>query len=236
MARFPVMGDRAILLCMKTFDTRFKEVMKDYEQAYDLSTLNNANDKANLETLIRNAVLIEILQQQVNELAQKNATANIAEIKKLSDAAKDLIDRNMQLEKQLGIDRKSRKKDNESTTGEYLLLLKEAAKQFVDRRLIKVYCPDCQVMVGRISPVHEHTAFSAAFQCSQCKKMVSATRQEKDVFFDLHKDDKEWRRKYPVEIKHPKKKKRSQSKVDDEPEAEAELIIEDDFENDTQDA
>lgn len=200
---------------MKTFDIRFKELWQEYENAYDLSTLNSANDKANLETIIRNAVLVEVLQQQINELAQEDATGNITEIKKLSDAARDLVDRNMSLEKQLGIDRKSRKKDNESTTGEYLLLIKTTAKEFVEKRLIKVYCQECKIMVGRVSPVHEHTAFSTIFQCSQCGNMVSVTREQKDVFFDLHKDDREWRRKYAVEIKQPKRQKRGKAKTDD---------------------
>lgn len=207
------------------FKERCRQLWSLYEQSYDLTTLNDANDRSNLEMIIRNAALIELLQEKITEMAEEDAAGNITEIKKISDGVRDLTDRNIQLERQLGIDRKSRKKDNETTTGEYILMLKSAAREFLEKRLIKVYCPDCKVLVGRISPAHEHTAFNAYFQCSQCRRLVISAREERDVFFDLAKDDKEWRRKYPVEIKRPKKLK-SQN-VDDEPIAEAELIIED---------
>ena len=214
------------------FKQQYDALMKEYADAYDLSTLNSANDKTNLEMLVRNSVIAKQLQSDITELAN-NAGENIAEIKKLSDAVKDLMDRNMQLERQLGIDRKSRKKDSESTTGEYILMLKDAAHAFLEKRLVKVYCPECNIMVGRIAPVHEHTSFSAFFQCSQCQKAVIITRESKDVFFDLAHDDQEWRRKYPVEIKQPKQKKAIARKAsfDDDPDAvEAELIIEDEDE------
>lgn len=208
------------------FQARFNQMWSSYEQAYDLSTLNDANDRSNLEMIIRNAVLIELLQLRITEMAEDDAINNISEIKKLSDSVRDLREGNIQLERQLGIDRKSRKKDNETTTGEYILMLKAAANEFLEKRLIKVYCPDCKVLVGRVSPVHTHTAFNGYFQCSQCQRPVIYGREERDVYFDLAKDDKEWRRKYPVQIKHPKRQKAGSAA--DEPAIEAELIIEDD--------
>ena len=70
---------------------------------------------------------------------------------------------------------------------------------YLDRISIFVYCPDCQVMVSRFIPVHEHTEFRTEWQCSQCKKFVVVNRKERDVFFDLREDSK-WRKKYPIEI------------------------------------
>ena len=208
------------------FKQKYNELWSQYEQAFDLSTLNDANDKSNLEMIIRNAALIELLQEKITEMAEDDAAGNITEIKKISDSVRDLTDRNIQLERQLGIDRKSRKKDSEATTGEYILLLKSAAQEFLEKRLMKVYCPDCKVMVARISPVHDHTSFNANFQCSQCMRLVTVAREDRDVFFDLVKDDREWRRKYPVEIKKSKRQKTQM--VDDEPLAGAELVLEDD--------
>ena len=205
-----------LLTRIMDFKERYKQLWGQYEQAYDLTTLNDANDRSNLEMIIRNASLIELLQEKITEMAEEDAAGNITEIKKISDSVRDLTDRNIQLERQLGIDRKSRKKDNETTTGEYILMLKSAAQEFLEKRLIKVYCPNCKVMTGRISPVHHHTSFAVYFECSQCQKLVTAERKSKDVFFDLVKDDKDWRRKYPIEIKHPKRVKASSSSLDDE--------------------
>lgn len=211
------------------FKQRYDKLWAEYADSYDLSSLNQANDKSNLEMIIRNAVLIEVLQEKVIELAEDDAAGNIMEIKKISDSARDLTDRNILLERQLGIDRKSRKKDSETTTGEYILMLKEAAQEFIEQRMVKVYCPDCKILVGRISPVHEHTSFYSSFQCSQCRKLAAAIRETRDVFFDLVKDDREWRRKYPVEIKRPRKLR--SATAEDEPLAEAELILEEDDED-----
>jgi hypothetical protein len=216
---------------MKTFSEKFDDLMKQYEEAYDLTTLNSANDKINLEMLVNSAILVSQLQEDISILAEHDAGANVTEIKKLLDAVRDLTTQMQAIERQLGIDRKSRKKDNESTTGEYILLLKETAKTFVEKRLIKVYCKKCKIMVGRIAPVHEHTQYSAVFECSQCRKLASVTRESKDVFFDLHKDDREWRKKYPVEIKQPKERKVTLREDDSEDLAEAELIIDEEEED-----
>jgi hypothetical protein len=210
------------------FSERFAILMKEYEEAYDLTTLNSANDRINLEMLVNNAILVNQLQEEISILAENDAGANITEIKKLSDAVRDLTTQMQAIERQLGIDRKSRKRDNSSTTGEYILLLKETAKNFIEKRLVKVYCKKCKIMVGRIAPVHEHTQYSAVFECSQCRKLASVTRESKDVFFDLHRDDREWRKKYPVEIKQPKERKIQLRDNDQEDLAEAELIIEED--------
>jgi hypothetical protein len=205
------------------YKKEYSALYDEFSKSYDLSSMNGANDAQNIETLIDNLILTKQLRSEARRLTEEDASGNIVQIKKLTDAAKDIVDRNMALERQLGIDRKSRKRDDETSVGEYLLYIKSAARDFLEQRLIKVYCPDCTVMVGRISPVHAHTRYLAAFQCSQCSKLVTVERKERDVFFDLVSTDREWRRKFPVEIKKPKR-----TKADDTSEIEAEMTISED--------
>ncbi len=184
-----------------TISSRIDAVRKRFAQDYDLSTLNNSNDKATLETVLRNIVILEDLQQKQLELMEGDISTSAAEIKKIGDLIKSTAETNLSLERSLGIDRKSRKtEDNAESPAEYIKNLKAEAKKFLEQRLIKVYCDSCKVMVMRFAPVHEHTKFDLKCQCSQCEKIIRVHRESKDVLFDLPAKDKSWRVKYPVEI------------------------------------
>lgn len=201
-------------------DKEYKKIWAEFEQKYDLSSMDTANDRQNLELLIRSAIIARKLLTKAENLVATDDSADILQIKRLLDAVRDTIEKNLSLERQLGIDRKSRRKDDEVTGAQYILFLKQEAKNFLDQRMIKIFCPDCNIMVGRILPVHDHTAYDSAFQCTQCGRFVGAIRKERDVFFDIAANDREWRKRYPVEIRKPKKRK-----VLDTVDVEAELII-----------
>jgi len=129
------------------------------------------------------------------------------EVKKILDSIVALSQTNVQYERTLGIDRKTRKQQQAESVVDYIVKLKQMAREFIDsdRRLTKVHCKNCNIMVGRISGVYETTEYGAGFQCPQCKKIITITRKERDVFFDVK--DANWRRKYPMEIVPPKRNK-----------------------------
>ncbi len=182
----------------------FNEIMTQYREKYDVESLENPNDFANLETMIRNQLLIEQLQDRLDDLI--NATEiDPVEIKKILDSIVALSQTNVQYERTLGIDRKTRKQQQAESVVDYIVKLKQLAKEFIDndRRLMKVMCKSCNIMVGRISGVYETTEFGAAFQCPQCKKHITINRRERDVYFDVKNPD--WRRKYPMEVLQPKR-------------------------------
>lgn len=199
----------------------FQQRLEAYRKTYEIDDATNPNDIANLHVLITNQQLIDTLQGAVDSImASDDLIDQIGNIKKLQDARQGLIDQNMSLERLLGIDRKSRKRDTQESVADYILFLKESAKEFLDQQLINVTCPSCRVLVGRVLPAHEHTEFFAEFQCSQCKKYGTVRRKERDVFFDLKEKNKEWRKKYPVEIVQPGKK-------DTVPEDDSDIFLED---------
>lgn len=183
----------------------FNKLYREFTDVYELGELANPNDKLNVKSYIRNQILIEKLQEAIDkELEAQNVLDNIGSIKKLQDSLRDMSEQNLALERTLGIDRKSRKKDNQENITDYWNALMSKARDYLDSVVIRVYCPECQVMVGRVLPVHDHTSFRAEFQCSQCSKPIYVGRKERDVFFDIPESDREWRRKYPVEIEKPR--------------------------------
>ncbi len=192
------------------FQKRFDDRMNRYREDFDVDSLNQSNDKALLEILIRSELILESFQLKMQSMLDKldeddsDIRSQATEIKKIADLIKDMSSEFATLQKTLSIDRKTRKAEQANTTAEYIRSIKRDATNFVEKRLIRIYCPDCKVMVARYSPVHEHTAFIVSTECSQCGKAVRANRDARDIWFDIK--DHDWRRKYPVEIVQPTSK------------------------------
>lgn len=189
---------------MRRKGSDFEDILAEYREKYDVDSIQNPNDKANLETMIRNQLLIIKLQDRLDTIAD-NVDVDPVEVKKVLDSIVALSQTNMQYEKTLGIDRKTRKTEQVESFPDYLIAIKRIGRDFLEQRLTRVRCKKCDILVGRISAVYDTTEFSAAFQCPQCKKFITITRKERDVFFDVKNAD--WRRKYPMEVVQPKRMK-----------------------------
>jgi predicted nucleic acid-binding Zn ribbon protein len=181
----------------------FNKLYAEYAKKYDLVGLDNPNDISNLRTMIYNQLMIDQLQENMQKSIQDGEDLSPDMLKKSLDSITTLSQQNLRLESQLGIDRKTRKDGQADDFATYLTQLKQTAKEFMDKRITKVFCKSCNIMVGRISGVYDTTAFEAAFQCPQCKKQAVVKRKERDIFFD--QKDPDWRRKYPMEVIQPKR-------------------------------
>lgn len=211
---------------MKTFQEKYKEKIESYQKVFNLDDLNDANDKSNLEIMIKTEIMIDDIQEKIATLMEDEDINRISDVKKLHDLLRDATNTITTLQKTLNIDRKTRKSEETTSVADYLRTLRRIAAPFMAERIIQTWCPDCNVLVSRIYPVHEHTAFTISVQCSQCKKMIRARREEKDVLFDVK--DHNWRRAHRAEIKAPSVRK-AQENEDDEDElylgANAELVL-----------
>lgn len=199
---------------MTTFEEKYQQKLDSYAKAFRIEDLNDANDRSTLEIMLKTEVMIDDLQRQIQDLMDENPIEHTSNIKKLHDLLRDAGTMIVTYQKTLAIDRKTRKTEDTASVADYIRALKRDARDFIDRRIVKVYCQDCKIMVGRIFPVHDHTAFSCSFQCSQCNKVIRARREERDVFFDVR--DSNWRRKHKPEIIQPKKFARAEPSDDDE--------------------
>lgn len=184
------------------FEERLTQKREAYAKVFRLDDLNDANDRTNLEILLKTELMIDDLQKKIQELIDTDAVDNASNIKKLADLLRDATGTITTLQRTLAIDRRTRKEEETSSVADYVRALRRDAADFLDQRIVKTYCPDCRVMVGRIYPVHDHTAFNVSFECSQCHKMVRARRDQRDIFFDVK--DANWRKKYKPEILQPK--------------------------------
>lgn len=182
--------------------SEFQKIWDELSEEYDLDRLDSPNDKINLEVYIKGIIAIRMMHASMHQLLA-DLPSSSDDVVKMSRTITQLQDANLRVERQLGIDRKTRTKDNTASVADYIQTLKDSAVDFINKRLVKVYCPKCKVMIGRVSAVQDHTEYKATFKCGQCGKRTTIGRKEKDIFYDLEKDDRDWRKKFPVEIRNP---------------------------------
>lgn len=211
-----------------TKSPRFREILQDYSNKYDLETLSSPNDRANLEMLINNQVIIESIQTKLQELTEIDPVDNIDIIQRLGSSLKDIIERNLQLERALALDRKTRNSSASESVADYIVNLKQFAQEFLDKRLVKLYCPSCQILLARFSIVHDHSPFELKVKCNQCNNDVISAREERDIFFDIK--DSSWRKKYKYSVKRSK-----ETSAPDETDVEDDLILGEDDDAESQD-
>lgn len=183
---------------------RINERLELYRRDFDVDSLNSSNDRAMLMTLIRCEIILENVQDEITDItsAGSDFLEEADKLKKLFDLQRDMMGQITKAQQTLSIDRRTRKTEQTSSVAEYIRELKREATQFLDKRLIRVYCPDCKVLVGRYGPAHDHTAFVVATECSQCHKAVRAHRETNDIWFDVR--DADWRRAYQADIVQPR--------------------------------
>lgn len=105
----------------------FDYIMDQYREKYDIESIQNPNDLANLESMIRNQLSITKLQDQLDTLVDQIKIDPMA-IKKVLDSIVALSTTNVQIERTLGIDRKTRKQEQEESVVDYILKIKTLAR------------------------------------------------------------------------------------------------------------
>lgn len=184
------------------FEQRLLEKKALYAKNFRIEDLNDANDASTLDNMLKTEIMIDDLQAEIQQLMSEGAVSNASNIKKLADLLRDATATINTLQRLLAIDRKTRKDEESGSVADYINGLKKVALKFVEKRMIKIYCKECKIMVARYSAVHDHTSFTIETQCSQCKKMIKLSRQEKDVLFDVA--DADWRRRFRATVVQPK--------------------------------
>ena len=162
-----------------------QEKLDKYLNEYELSDLNEANDLASLNALCRQEVLIEKLQAALDGI--KNLEADSRIVKDLNTSLKDSLRSYLDLQVELGINRRKREADNEETPLTYIGRLQDQAKRFLDMRLVTIKCEDCKLPLAKyyiyvrekgergsikygdkVDPI----AYSFSVECPRCGKMV----------------------------------------------------------------
>lgn len=213
-------------------EKRIQDRLDLYRQDYDVDSLNESNDKALLMTLIRSEIILENVQMEISNITSQGSDflEEADRLKKLFDLQRDMMQQITKAQQALSIDRKTRKSEQSNSVADYIRVIKREAYNFLEKRLVKIYCPDCKVMVARYSPIHDHTAFIVSTECNQCGKAVRAVREARDIWFDVR--DAEWRRSYAAEIVQPTMRSEFSPKVLTE-DIENDVIIEASYRDET---
>lgn len=146
-------------------EEKTNEYLEILTQDYDIEDLTG-NDSANLEALAvakaqldrYNDVWEEYMNSEKIPLSDINTLRNI-----ISSTRQDII----RIEDSLGIQRKNRKKEEESLV-EYLKSVKKRARSFLEERLSQIYCPECSTLVASMWLLSYDLGSRFKFICPFC--------------------------------------------------------------------
>lgn len=123
---------------------KLEERMERYLQDYDLDDVNKSNDLESLKQLC----LLDMRIEKIHDaLSRVGAGIDPQKWRSLTTSLKDLTNSSSTIQNDLGIVRKKRRDSEEQETAlKYIDRLKEQAKTFIDRRLKRIVCPNCNVL------------------------------------------------------------------------------------------
>lgn len=130
------------------FEKRINLKLEEFENDYDLSELK-VNDKLSLRALIQDYLALEDYEQIAFELRSAGVDLNsIIEFEKLNNMMSSLRSDIIKLQTDLGISRKARRGDQETTVLAELDKLKARAREFYAEKMFYVYCPKCNSLLS----------------------------------------------------------------------------------------
>ena len=171
-----------------TDEDLFNEKLAKYYQDYDIDAINQSNDVANLHALIRLEIAIERLQNDLNAASDVDETTR----RKMISSIGEMLSNNLSLQQTLAIDRKTRVGESGETIPQFLTSLKKRAKLFMEKRLVKVYCPEDKILLGTFYRFQQtkYTAkwqprkplvYRVEFECPQCGLTIRGEDIIRDV-------------------------------------------------------
>ena len=165
--------------------TRLDLYLKDYE----LDELNKSNDLASLRQMCQLEINIDSMHDHISKI---DPSKDSKTYKDIMMSIRDAVNAYTVLQDQLGIARKKRASENEETPLSYIERLKSQAKQIMDRKLKKLICPKCNLVLGKYhvyitrkgevgaiayenKPL-ELIKYNFTVECSKCGALVTTDR------------------------------------------------------------
>lgn len=169
-----------------------QEKIERYLEEYELDDLNQANDMAALTQMCQIEVNVEQIQKALGKI--KDPLEDSKKIRELQSALRDASQSWVQLQTELGINRKKRQGESDESPLQYVERLQETAKKFVDSRLKKFVCSKCGQALGKYffyvidkgekgsiesetKPIEPYK-FTIRHECWKCGEMVEVSNEE----------------------------------------------------------
>ncbi len=121
------------------------EKLDKYLSEYELDDLNETNDRQALIQLCRLEVAIDKYTTALNDV--DNPLEDSKKIKDLNTSLRDVQNTWIQLQQQLGIDRRKRKSEADESPLLYIARIKQLSKQYIDSRFKVLKCVACSLPV-----------------------------------------------------------------------------------------
>jgi len=172
-----------------------------YLTDYELDDLNQSNDMQALTTMCQLELNIEKIQEALSSLEYKKSTKkgketsiDTKQIRELHSALRDANQNWVQLQTELGINRRQRRSDDDETPLQHVMKIQDLARKFVDSRYNKVVCSDCGQYLGKYllyvtekgeegsieSKTEKVEPYKHTFrvECWKCGKMVEDSNED----------------------------------------------------------
>lgn len=118
-----------------------------YLREYELDDLNEANDMSALIQMCRLELNMEQIQSALEQIT--DPVANATKVRDLHSALKAASQSWLNIQTELGINRKKRQADEDESPVSYIQRIQDQAKKFLDNRLQKITCPKCGQLLGK---------------------------------------------------------------------------------------
>jgi hypothetical protein len=168
-----------------------QEKLDKYLSEYELDELNEANDMQALLQMCR----LELNMEKWSEALETiDPAADAKKVKDLATSVRDATASWVQLQIELGINRRKRQSESDETPLSYIERLKEQATKYINSRYDTLECSDCNLPLARfriyvtdkgeegslasITKSIEVMKFSVEVECPRCRRMVEINERE----------------------------------------------------------
>lgn len=158
-------------LSMDDLDERIEEKTNELSQEYDLTDMK-ANDKAQLRSLLKAMVQLDIVENKMYTTGEDVSMNSIAFYEKLGKIASTLRSDISKLSEDLHLTRKIRKQDTEQSVLSAIEVLKTKAKKFARHSMLHVFCPKCKTLLSTIWLLYSEEDNIVKLKCGKCGKVL----------------------------------------------------------------
>ncbi len=150
------------------FEQRIQNKLEEFEIDYDISDMK-FNDKEVLRSMIQAIISLEELEQlayRIGLSAADDETA-LSRLEKVSRMKSFIRSDISNMQNDLNITRKIRKGEKEESVLAAIDNLHKKAKEFVNAKFGRIYCPKCKMLIGSVWVLYPKSNNKFWFHCER---------------------------------------------------------------------
>lgn len=155
------------------YERKFRSKLKTLQTEYSID-MNDANDADALRSLVRLALQLEAVDQQIRDLQTNVKNLDSRTLKNLGDYQRSVQTSITELQDRLGIARKQRKEKQVDDIPKYIADLQQKVKDFWEGKTVAVRCEKDQIELLRFWINFPKLENEGTFKltCWKCKEII----------------------------------------------------------------